>query len=72
MSSQHDLLNAERKLPTYILYFRIPFTLAGTVYGKYLAVDLGTFALKGTLVNHAKCFVDVRYWSIVYTSHSVI
>ena len=28
-------------------YFRIPFTLAGTVYNKYLAVDLGRFALKG-------------------------
>jgi hypothetical protein len=55
MSSQHDLSYAERKLPTCILYFRIPFTLAGTVYGKYLAVDLGTFALKGPLLNNAKC-----------------
>ena len=26
---------------------RIPFTLAGTVYQKYMAVDLGRFALKG-------------------------
>ena len=26
--------------------FRIPFTLAGTVYSQYLAVDLARFALK--------------------------
>lgn len=26
---------------------RIPFTLAGTTYSKYMAVDLARFALKG-------------------------
>lgn len=26
--------------------FRIPFTLAGTLYSQYLAVDLARFALK--------------------------
>ena len=38
---------------TRICIFRIPFTLAGTVYGKYLAVDLGTFALKGLFAIYA-------------------
>lgn len=30
-------------------YYRIPFTLGGTAYSKYLAVDLARFALKGLI-----------------------
>ena len=32
---------------------RIPFTLGGTTYNKYLAVDLGKFAMKGLLTKTA-------------------
>ena len=32
---------------------RIPFTLAGTAYNDYLAVDLARFAIKGLLVKTA-------------------
>lgn len=46
---------------------RIPFTLAGTVYGEYLAVDLCRFALKGlitkTAIDPAK--VDYIYMGTV-------
>jgi hypothetical protein len=43
LTSAYHLLSSLIKLIP-----RIPFTLAGTVYGKYLAVDLGRFALKGS------------------------
>lgn len=46
---------------------RIPFTMAGTVYGKYLAVDLGRMALKGLLAKTALSpeVIDYLYYGTV-------
>ena len=46
---------------------RLPFTMAGTVYGKYLAVDLGRMALKGLLTKTALSpeMIDYLYYGTV-------
>ena len=46
---------------------RIPFTMAGSVYGKYLAVDLGRMALKGLLTKTALQpeMIDYLYFGTV-------
>lgn len=46
---------------------RLPFTMAGTVYGKYLAVDLGRMALKGLLTKTALQpeLIDYLYYGTV-------
>lgn len=46
---------------------RIPFTLGGTVYSKYLAVDLARFALKGLLTKTAldPKLIDYLYYGTV-------
>lgn len=48
-------------LPTTFFGTRIPFTLAGSTYGKYLAVDLGRLALKGLLTKTAMDPAKVDY-----------
>ena len=40
---------------------RIPFTMAGSVYGDYLAVDLGRMALKGLLTKTALDPASIDY-----------
>jgi hypothetical protein len=42
---------------------RIPFTMANTVYSKYMAVDLARFALKG-IVN--KTAIDTKMVGFEY------
>ena len=46
---------------------RIPFTMAGSVYGQYLAVDLARFALKGLLTKTAldPKLIDYLYYGTV-------
>lgn len=46
---------------------RIPFTLGGTTYNNYLAVDLGRLALKGLLVKTAldPATIDYLYYGTV-------
>jgi Thiolase, N-terminal domain len=46
---------------------RIPFTLAGTVYKNYMAVDLARFALKGLLTKTAldPASIDYLYYGSV-------
>lgn len=46
---------------------RIPFTLAGSVYGDYMAVDLGRIALKGLLTKTAldPKLIDYLYYGTV-------
>ena len=48
---------------------RIPFTLAGTNYKNYLAVDLARFALKGLLTKTALDPEDVSTFAS-HTKHS--
>jgi hypothetical protein len=44
---------------------RIPFTLAGTTYNKYMAVDLARFALKGIV---AKTAIDPKLVRFLFES----
>jgi len=46
---------------------RIPFTMGGTVYGDYMAVDLARFALKGLLTKTAldPKSIDYLYYGTV-------
>jgi len=46
---------------------RIPFTMGGSVYGQYLAVDLARFALKGLLTKTAldPKLIDYLYYGTV-------
>jgi acetyl-CoA acyltransferase len=46
---------------------RIPFTMGGTVYSKYLAVDLARFAIKGLLIKTAldPKIIDYLYYGTV-------
>lgn len=50
-----------------VIYYRIPFTLAGTVYGDYLAVDLARMAIKGLLTKTAvdPSSIDYLYYGTV-------
>ena len=58
-----DLLPSHNLSRTY----SIPFTTAGSVYGKYLAVDLGRLALKGLLTKTAldPASIDYLYYGTV-------
>eukprot|EP01036_Dinobryon_divergens_P025978 gene25978-34578_t len=51
--SSSGLASGSKKNVVIVDGVRIPFTLAGTVYSQYLAVDLARFALKGLLTKTA-------------------
>jgi hypothetical protein len=58
-SARRLFSTAARKNVVLVDGARIPFTLAGTAYKDYMAVDLGNYALN----------IDIKYINIILRSH---